>query len=195
MVKNEENNSIDAIYQKYYFRVLHYLSNLVGKQEAEDLTQETFLKIKHGLNSFKGKSKISTWIYRIASNTAIDSLRKKSKDCGSNKETDSKLIDEYEVENAFIKSMPKPPDEKIVFTEMTECIAGYMKKLPPDFQTVMVMKEYENLKSIEIAESLDITLETVKIRLHRGREKLRELFTCGCDFYRDKSYKLACVEL
>ncbi len=147
MIKKDEKNNLDEIYQKYYFRVFHYLSNLAGKQEAEDLTQETFLKIKRGLSSFKSKSKISTWIYRIASNTAIDSLRKKSKDCGCNKDSDPKIIDEYEVENVFIKNMPKPPDETAVFTEMTESIAGYMKKLLPEFQAVLVMKEYENLKA------------------------------------------------
>ncbi len=124
--------NLDEIYQNYYFRVFHYLSNLVGKQEAEDLTQETFLKINRGISNFKGKSKISTWIYRIASNTAIDSLRKKSKDCGCPKDSAPEVIDNYEVENVFNKSIPKPPDETAVFTEMTECIAGYIKNSPPN---------------------------------------------------------------
>ena len=63
------------IYDKYYPRILQYLTRIVGPNEAEDIAQDVFDKINSGLGGFQGKSKLSTWIYRIATNAAVDRCR------------------------------------------------------------------------------------------------------------------------
>ncbi len=66
------------IYDEYYPKIVRYLTRVVGESEAEDAAQETFVKIDRSLESFRGESSVSTWIYRIATNTAMDHLRRPS---------------------------------------------------------------------------------------------------------------------
>ena len=66
---------------------------------------------------------------------------------------------------------------------MNDCIRGYVEKLPENYRTVLVLSEWEGLRNNEIAEILGITLDTVKIRLHRGKEKLKEELETHCDSY------------
>jgi len=66
------------IFNEYQPRILRYLTRLTGIYEAEDLTQEVFIKLESGLKNFKGESKLSNWIYRIATNSAIDRMRSPS---------------------------------------------------------------------------------------------------------------------
>ena len=73
-----ENKLFSDIYDEYQAKILRYLKRLVGELEAEELTQVVFEKISRNLNSFKGDSKLSTWIYRIATNTALDKLKSSS---------------------------------------------------------------------------------------------------------------------
>ena len=73
-----ERISFKDIYEEYQPKILHYLSRLVGHHEAEDTFQEVFEKVNRGLEGFRGQSKLSTWIYRIATNTALDRLRSPS---------------------------------------------------------------------------------------------------------------------
>src|SRR5512147_1627213 len=63
------------IYDSYQPKILRYLSHFIGESDAEDLTQETFVKVHRSLGSFRGASQLSTWIYRIATNTALDKMR------------------------------------------------------------------------------------------------------------------------
>src|SRR3989337_2876745 len=66
------------IYEEHYFRMVRYLRRLVGESDAEDMAQEVFVKVHQSLDKFRGESKLSTWIYRIATNTAMDRLRSSS---------------------------------------------------------------------------------------------------------------------
>lgn len=75
---NANESNFQKIYKTFQPRILRYLTRLVGKNEAEDLTQEVFIKISRGLKDFRGKSQLSTWIYRIATNAALDKLRSPS---------------------------------------------------------------------------------------------------------------------
>jgi len=68
----DRNDLFSDIYDEYHAKILRYLERLVGELEAEEVTQVVFEKVSRNLNSFKGESKLSTWIYRIATNTALD---------------------------------------------------------------------------------------------------------------------------
>jgi RNA polymerase sigma-70 factor (ECF subfamily) len=75
---------------------------------------------------------------------------------------------------------------------MSECVREYVDRLPPDHRTVLILKELEGFKNREIADILQITLENVKVRLHRARARLKQELDDGCDFYQNDEGTLAC---
>jgi RNA polymerase sigma-70 factor, ECF subfamily len=85
-----------------------------------------------------------------------------------------------------------PTEQTIIREEMSECVREFIDKLPPDYKTVILLSELEGFKNIEIADVLQISLNTVKIRLHRARAKLKEILNDGCDFYHNEQNALAC---
>ncbi|MCK6585529.1 MAG: sigma-70 family RNA polymerase sigma factor [Anaerolineales bacterium] len=172
------------IYDAYLPKILRYLTRFIGESEAEDLTQETFIKVHQGLGNFRGESRLSTWIYRIATNTALDRMRHPS----------FQRVDQVsmsdEINEARISRGPgfsegqKPPIEKgLIRDEMNDCIRGYIEQLPEDYRVVLVLSEYEGIKNSEIAEILGVSLDTVKIRLHRAKMKLKEELESHCELY------------
>ena len=76
--------------------------------------------------------------------------------------------------------------------EMNECIREFVDRLPADYRTVIILSEIKDLKNKQIAEILDLSLDAVKIRLHRARARLKKEFEAGCDFYHDEDGELAC---
>ena len=75
---------------------------------------------------------------------------------------------------------------------MSECVREFVDRLPPDYRTIIVLKDFEGLTNREIAEVLEISLDSAKIRLHRARNQLKESLATGCDFYIDERSVLAC---
>ena len=84
------------------------------------------------------------------------------------------------------------PDRQLIRKEMSDCIREIVESLPENYRTVLILSEFEELADCQIAEVLDISLETVKIRLHRARAKLRKELERHCSFYRDERNELAC---
>ena len=161
--------------------------------EAEDLTHEVFIKINNSLRSFRGSSSLSTWIYRIATNTALDRLR--SQDFKrSVQEIPPISEDETDIEDKDVWTGRKItlPDQQLIRKEMNACIRGFIDSLPPDYRSVIVLGDLEEFKNHEIAEILGISLDTVKIRLHRARAKLRKQLETHCSFYRDEQNEFSC---
>ena len=179
------------IYKEFYPKITQYLTRLVGEHEAEDVAQVVFEKVNSNLPTFKGKSKISTWMFKIATNAALDRLRSPS----YKRSPSGPLapIHLQKVENITMAgNKPAPPDRKVIRDEMSDCIREFVDRLPPDYRTIITLNELEGFSNREIAEILDISLETAKIRLHRARAKLKESLESGCDFYLDESSELAC---
>ena len=181
----------EEIYEEFHPKILNYLARLMGPNEAEDTAQVVFAKVSRGLDSFKGQSKLSTWIYRIATNTAIDKLRSPAHRHASGQ---IPLEDSTPFENntSRITQSQPPTDQKIIRKEMSDCVREYVDRLPPDHRTVLVLSELEGFKNREIADILQITLENVKVRLHRARARLKEELDDGCDFYHTEEGTLAC---
>ncbi len=170
------------IYEDFQPKILRYLTRLIGEAEAEDLTQEVLIKVNEALPDFQGKSQLSTWIYRIATNAALDRLRSPSykraaRGCSTDAET--------EVEDRDALTGEKIPrvEPQIFRKEMSDCVQGYIQRLPENYRVVLVLSEFEGLKDSEIAETLGITPGTVKIRLHRAKERLKEDILAHCDSY------------
>jgi RNA polymerase sigma-70 factor, ECF subfamily len=173
----------EKIYAAFQPKILRYLAHLAGEREAEDLTQETFVKVNHALKDFRGESKLSTWLYRVATNTALDKLRSPS--FRQAQSPDLIEMDEAPIDDRDTWTDEKTPlvEHQIYRKEMNECVAGYIERLPENYRTVLVLSEMEELSNNEIAEILGVSLDTVKIRLHRSRAKLRQELESHCDSY------------
>ncbi|UCG48029.1 MAG: RNA polymerase sigma factor [Phycisphaerales bacterium] len=180
------------IYDEFHEKLHRYLERMNGKNNAEDLTQEVLLRINKGLKDFKGRSSLSTWVYRIATNVALD--RMKSRSFRQDNETVALEGTDADPDAGHIcideKSLSA--EREAIRNEMNECIREYVDKLPADYRTVVILSEIKDLKNQEIADILGISLDTVKIRLHRARVRLRAEFEAGCDFYHDENGNLAC---
>jgi RNA polymerase sigma-70 factor (ECF subfamily) len=190
------NVDFKSVHDTFRPNVLRYLTRLVGESDAEDVTQSVMLKISDGLPGFRGESSLATWIYRVATNAALDRLRS-----AKARQTD-RLVpieeatrdDESELEglHTVVQAQAPSVEAAAMRTEMSACIRDFVDRLPESYKTVIVLSEIEGLKLSEIAAVLDMSLETVKIRLHRGRARLRANLQTGCDFYRDGGNELAC---
>jgi RNA polymerase sigma-70 factor, ECF subfamily len=170
------------IYETFQPKVLRYLTRLVGEAEAEDLTQEVLIKVSDALPNFRGESQLSTWIYRIATNAALDRLRSPSykrivQNCPGNAEA------EVDDRNALTGKKPPAVEPQIFRKEMHACIRGFIQKLPENYRIVLVLSEFEGLKDSEIAKTLGISSGAVKIRLHRAKERLKEELGANCESY------------
>ena len=179
------------IYEEFQPKILHYLSRLTGQQEVEDIAQEVFEKASRGLKSFKGESKLSTWLYRIATNTAIDRMRSLSFRLSS----EYASLDEdtgTEDRNVWSGHTKTHIDQTVIRKEMSECVREFVDRLPSDYKTVILLSELEGFKNKEIADILQVSLDTVKIRLHRARARLKKELDDGCTFYHSEQDILAC---
>ena len=188
----DTTQDLHAIYDAYQPRISRYLSRLVGRNEAEDLTQEVFVRVGKGLKDFRGDATLSTWIYRIATNVATDMLRSRSfRNIGASR---SVSPDEAPIEDVdpFTGERKPSVERQAIRKEMSSCVHEYIDGLPETYRTVVILSDVEELTNPEIAEVLGLTIETVKIRLHRGRAKLREKLETGCDFDRDEEDVLVC---
>jgi len=180
------------IYDTYQPRILSYLARMVGPDEAEDLTQDVFLKVIQALPGFRGQSSLSTWIYRIATNAAWDRLRRpagqRTAASGPREDADAGA----DAEDALMGEAAPSAEQQLIRVEMRGCIMEFVEKLPENYRTVIVLSELEDLRNSEIAEILGVTLDTVKIRLHRARARLKEELRGHCDFFRDERNEIAC---
>ncbi|MFC1489414.1 RNA polymerase sigma factor [Thermodesulfobacteriota bacterium] len=181
----------NQIYEEFKPKILHYLSRLTGQQEAEDITQEVFEKASRGLKNFKGESKLSTWLYRIATNTAIDRMRSPSFRRSSEH---TNLDEDTGAENRSVLPghAKTHVDQTVIRKEMSECVREFIDRLPSDYKTVILLSELEEFKNKEIADILQVSLDTVKIRLHRARARLKKELDDGCTFYHTEQNILAC---
>jgi RNA polymerase sigma-70 factor (ECF subfamily) len=177
-----------SIYREFKPRVLRYLGRLVGEEDAADLAQEVMLKVNKSFAGFRGDSSLATWIYRIAANTAHD--HRLSSHIRQRKQT--LPLGGEDVSIQLIDHTAPGTDQEYIRREMTSCIRGVVEQLPENYRAVLLLSEFEEFSNAEIAQILDLSIDTVKIRLHRGRTHLRRSLTCQCDLYRDENNELAC---
>lgn len=176
-----------VLYSEYYPKIVGFLGRLVGEAEAEDVAQEVFMKINRSLDSFRGESRISTWIYRIATNTAMDHFRKPSIRQTSQQEHSA-------ADDGVLSYEDAAPlhDTLLIRKDMNKCIRGLVNGLPENYRAVLVLADLEGFTNAEIVDVLGLSLDTVKIRLHRARLQLKKAMDQACDLYRDARNELSC---
>lgn len=184
------------IHDTFRPKIHRYLTRLVGEHEAEDLTQEVFAKVSQALKTFRGESQLSSWIFRIATNAALDRLRSPSfrRMVQKRPANDSIAVGEIEPEEKDVWTGEETPslETSLIRKEMNKCIRNFVDNLPADYRTVVALSELQGLTNNEIAEILGVSLHAVKMRLHRARAMLRRELEMHCSFYRDERNELAC---
>ncbi|MHC4945522.1 MAG: RNA polymerase sigma factor, partial [Planctomycetota bacterium] len=157
-----------------------YLRRMVGSAaDADDLLQEAWIRIAGGLSHFEKRSNIKTWAFKIATNIAIDFLRKSKK---------ALMVEFDEVEE-----YPDIDEEdRLVLDEMNQCIRDVINSLPPDYRAALVLYNLEGKSIADISKICDISIATAKIRIHRAKERLRQALEKECDFYKSEEGNLRC---
>ena len=160
---------MDAYSSKIYRLALRMLNH---QQDAEDVLQETFLKAYRGLKSFDGRSKLSTWLFRIATNEALMVLRRKHPEFVSIDEPIQ--TEEGEQEPIEIVDWCCLPENELMTSESRDKLDEAVQKLPPSLKVVFILRDIDDLSTHEAAEVLGLSDTAVKTRLSRARLRLRE---------------------
>ncbi len=170
------------IYSAYYGKISKYLAGIVGQSEAEDLAQEVFIKVGDKLDSLRDPSKLPSWIFAIALNTAKDRLRRRSSMKSGTSQLEAKIADEDPVAQVQ-DTGARTPEEILEHSKMVECFLEFVQHLPKSYYEVYILSEFEELSDKEISKKLSLPLETVKMRLHRARERLYRELRANCRCY------------
>ena len=192
-IMDSEEIRFQQVYDEYQGKISRYLTRMVGENEAEDLTQEVFVKIGQGLGSFRGESRLATWIYHIATNAARDKLRRPfNRHAGEKLLPVEAITETKEDENIWTGELVASTEQRVIRQEMNGCIREIIQTLPETYRSVIVLSELEGMSDAEIADILGLTLQATKIRLHRARAKLKKELTTACIFYRDDRQEFSC---
>jgi len=173
--KAGDQNAFGNLVDAYQDRIYGYLSRMLSDpNEAEDVAQETFVRAYRSLSRFRGASSFHTWLYRIASNLAIDVARKRKRQDGATYSLDAPV----EVgDNEYDREIPdesNAPEEISEQREVQQTVRRAMGELPDKLRDVIVLYELQGESYEDIAETLDVPLGTVKSRLFNARGQLKE---------------------
>lgn len=175
--------SFDALAQELSQPLLRYLQRCVGQRPvAEDLLQETLVRIARGLPGFAGRASVKTWAFSIATRVTADYFRKPER-----------RFQVVEVDEAMdLADTDRAMDERVVVDEMNSCVRQVIDSLPDDYRAALVLHDLEGMNAQLVAEICGCSLATAKIRIHRARERLRGALKQQCEFYRDRENVFRC---
>tara|TARA_R110002050_G_scaffold96679_1_gene200987 strand:+ start:132 stop:734 length:603 start_codon:yes stop_codon:yes gene_type:complete len=174
--KGGDQGAFEEMVGRYWDRIYAMVHQLLrNPQDAEEVTQDAFIRAHRGLENFRGDSAFSTWLYQIATNLARNRYwywwrRKRDKSISF----DQPIGDDSTTTLAevFVGDVETPEDAAVT-QELIDRIAGGMEKLTPKHREILILRNVKNLSYEEIAEILKISVGTVKSRIARARESLR----------------------
>jgi RNA polymerase sigma-70 factor (ECF subfamily) len=165
-------DNFEALVQRYQRPIVGYVYRMLSDYDAAlDVSQEVFIKVYNSLDRYSSDYKFSTWLYRIAHNAAIDHIRRNSKKEQSLETEGAEGTYQLQLESP----RPTPEDDREKSEWRTE-IELVVKCLPSAYRELIVLRHGEDLSYAEIAEITELPLGTVKNRLFRAREMMREMF-------------------
>jgi RNA polymerase sigma-70 factor (ECF subfamily) len=173
IIENDEQ-AFAELMKRYRKPVYHMILKMVRNvDDAEDLTIEAFAKAFRNMRKFKKDYTFSTWLFRIATNNAIDFIRKKKLETMS---LDTSFKDDSgEAVKIDVEDNELNPMEETIKSQKIELIRIFVDKLPPKYQRLVKLRYFDELSYDEIARELEAPLGTVKAQLHRARELLYDL--------------------
>ena len=175
----------DGDYQAFEFLVTRYESKvyrlairmLRNPQDAEDALQETFLQVFRGLAGFEGRSKFSTWLFRLATNVCLMRIRHRETEPSKLLPLEDYLPKLEEGDSPQMMDWADRPEDALLSKESREKMMEALDKLPPEYRAVFILRDIEGFSNAETGESLGISVAAVKSRLHRARLALRGMLS------------------
>ena len=163
-VINGDTNSFAYLVDNYKDMVYSLAYKMTkNKEESEEVSQDTFIKAYKNLNKFKGESKFSTWLYRIAYHTSLDQI-KKNKNNNATFEIHEVTLNQIQSADDILQGIERKERAKI----MDECLL----RLPEEERSILWMFYYDELSLKEIVEVTSLSEANVKVKLHRARKRL-----------------------
>jgi RNA polymerase sigma-70 factor, ECF subfamily len=168
--------AFEQLLDRYEDKIFRLAYRFVRNEtEAKEILQDTFLSIWRKLDTFKGDAQFSSWLYRVATNAALMRLRAQRRHPEvSTEELPIDYLDKYGQLPPSGENWAKRPDDDLQSQELRRHIQEAVDGLPEIYQTVFLLRDIEGLSTEETAEVLEISVPTVKTRLHRARIALRD---------------------
>lgn len=183
-LQKRDETAFEELLRQYEKKVYTLCFRMCGNSEdAEEAAQDAFLALWRGIDRFRQESSLSTWIYRLATNACIDTLRRRKKQSGS------VSLDDEELFVDAVDTSPQP-QETVEHRETQKLLQEGLSALPEEYRKVLILREIEGLSYTEIAESASIELGTVKSRISRGRSLLRNFLSGNGNFFEIASSKV-----
>jgi RNA polymerase sigma-70 factor (ECF subfamily) len=177
--RNGDEDAFEMLYRRYEKPLFSFIYRiLMSAVDAEDLCQETFLRLVKEKKKYQVSGNFKTWIFRIALNLCRDRLRRKK--FRSHRSLDAPSLSQNGTKNEFENILSDPAPDQIDCIEKNEMkvlIQKAFAKLPEKQRTVVILKEYQALKFSEIAEIMKSPVGTIKSLNHRGHKKLKKILT------------------
>jgi len=171
-----DEEAFSRLVEAYAPRLYRLLTKMLRHpQEAEDALQETFVKAYRALPEFDGRSRLSTWLYRIAVNEALMHIRRKELETISVEamyEQEDGSSGQYDLVDWCCL-----PEDELLSAEARQVLEEAVARLPTSLRTVFLLRDVEGLSTRETAEALGISEGAVKVRLSRAREQLRKMLS------------------
>ena len=159
-------SGFEDVVERHSRMVYNVALRMMGSPEdAEDVAQDAFLSAYRAFGRFRGESKVSTWLYRITVNAALMRLRKTKR---------ARTLTQTGLDDLEIPDWSQAPDDFASNAELGERLREGLDMLPPDMKAAVVLRDVEGLSSAEAARALEISVSSLKSRLHRGRTLLRK---------------------
>ncbi|MHC1719787.1 MAG: RNA polymerase sigma factor [Clostridiaceae bacterium] len=178
--KKSVEDEILLVFEEQYKKLFGMVYRMTESvQDTEDVLQNVFINAYKNINKFRGDSKLSTWLYRITMNECYSYLKSWSKLPVVRISQDKGMT-----EKEFFESIgyTQNQDDDLIIEEMREkCLQGFLRCIPQKMRACFLLKTCLELKSKEIAEVLDLSESNVKVLLHRGREKLKDMLEYRCN--------------
>jgi len=176
LAKAGKEDAYRELLRRYERPVFSLIYRMVRQHAlAEDLAQETFIKVLNALETYRPEYKFSSWIFKIANNAAIDQLRRRELDTLSlDGAPDARTAEEIEATALQATDHGESPLEELESRETGAAIERAIGRLRPEYRTCILLRHVEGRSYEEIAEVMDLPLGTVKTYIHRARLELRE---------------------
>lgn len=175
-----------GFFERNYDRIYRYVRGMVrDANEAEDLTQEAFIRAHRERETVKDPGAMLSWLYRIATNVSLDRLRRRASVAARESHVDLAEIDPPDL---GLPSLEKGLEQE----QMSACVHRFLVDLPDAYRSVILFHDVHGLTGPEIAAVLDLPLPTIKVRLHRARRRLKGALEAGCEFSCDSRGVLIC---
>ena len=182
-LQKRDETAFEELLRQYEKKVYTLCFRMCGSSEdAEEAAQDAFLALWRGIDRFRQESSLSTWIYRLASNACIDTLRRRKKQ-------NAVSLDDEELFVDAVDTSPQP-QEAAERREAQKLLQEGLMSLPEEYRKVLILREIEGLSYTEIAESASLELGTVKSRISRGRALLRNFLSGNGNFFEITSSKV-----